>query len=462
MSEIQPTLPSTVSGWHWRVWRLAAPGILSNLSIPLVGAVDTAVVGHLSDPRYIGAVALGAVIFSFLFWGFGFLRMGTTGFIAQAHGRGDHEEVVATTLRGLLLAGLLGTLVVLVQKPVGSVAWWALDAGPELEKLASDYFAVRIWSAPATLANYVVLGVLIGLHRTGTALLLQLLLNGCNVALDIWLVLFLGQGVEGVAVASLASDWLAAVAGIAVLARLFGASCHGFEWRCLLHRERLLRLLAVNANIMIRTVCVIFAFFYFTAQGTRLGDDILAANAVLMHLQHFLAYGLDGFAHAMEALAGSAYGARRLAAFRAAIRAASIWSLGVAAAYALLYLVFGSQLIALLTSIDSVQDTAGDYLLWLAVSPLLSVWSFLLDGIFIGTTRTADMRNGMLLSLIIFLITSAALVPLWGNHGLWLALMVFMVARAVTLAVCYPRIEKALQRSLTHPRPTIPREDDPQ
>ncbi len=430
--------------WHRRVWRLAWPIVLSNLSIPLVGAVDTAVVGHLPDPSFIGAVALGAVIFSFLFWGFGFLRMGTTGFIAQAHGRGDSGEIVATTFRALLLALLLGAGVILVQKPVAILAFWALEGGAHLEGLAAQYFQIRVWSAPATLVNYTVLGVLIGLQRTGTALMLQLLLNGCNIALDLVFVVGFAWGVEGVALASLTADWLAAIAGAAVLTRLMPRREFAVDRKRLLAPDRMWALLRVNANIMVRTLCLIFAFFYFTAQGTRLGEQTLAANAVLMHMQHFLAYGLDGFAHAAEALAGGAFGAGRLRQFRSAVRATTLWATVVAVGYALVYATFGDAIVSLMTDIEPVRQRANEFLPWLVVLPLLSVWSFQLDGIFIGATRTTEMRNGMIISLAVYLSGAWVLVPLLGNHGLWLALSVFMISRAVTLALWYPRIEREL------------------
>lgn len=430
---------------YGRVWRITWPIILSNLSIPLVGAVDTAVVGHLPDARYIGAVALGAVIFSFLFWGFGFLRMGTTGFVAQSHGRRDGAEVAAITLRGLLLACALGILVVLLQGPIGFVAFWALEGSSDLEALADAYFGIRVWSAPATLANYVILGVLIGLQRTRIALGLQLLLNGTNVALDLIFVIGFDLHVEGVAYASVCSDWAAALAGISVLYKLLKHPIRELDRQRLYDAKRLGALLHVNANIMLRTLCLLAAFFYFTVVGTRLGEATLAANAVLMHLQHFLAYGLDGFAHAAEALAGSAYGARRIDEFRAVVRATSVSAIVVAFVYTLVYTLLGEHIIDLITNIEAVRDLAKAYLPWLAVSPVLSVWSFQLDGIFIGTTRTNELRNGMILSLGAFLASVTFLVPTWGNHGLWLALLIFMIARALCLLIWYPRILRGLR-----------------
>jgi MATE family multidrug resistance protein len=435
---------NATSSAHRRTWRLAGPIIVSNLSVPLVGAVDTAVVGHLPNPDYIAAVALGAGIFSFLFWGFGFLRMGTTGFVAQAHGRGEADEVAATLLRSLSLVAIISSLLLAGQYLLSWAAFAMLQGTASVEALAQAYFGIRIWSAPATLANYAVLGVLIGTQRTRTALVLQLLLNGANVVLDLVFVLALDLGVAGVALASLISDYLAAAAGLWFLSRHY--PWHRPQVRKTAWRDagRLRALMQVNFDIFLRTLCIIFAFFWFTVEGSRLGTLVLAANAVLMHLQNFLAYGLDGFAHAAEALAGSAYGSRDRAAFIDAIKSSTLWALALAAGYGIAYASFGDLIISALTGIDSVRAGAIDYLPWLIVSPLVSVWSFQLDGIFVGTTRSAEMRNGMLLSLIAYLIAIRLLVPPFGNHGLWLALMIFMVARAVTLGAILPRLIRRL------------------
>lgn len=444
MKQSNNALPPFDPAWHRRVWLLAGPIILSNISVPLVGAVDTAVVGHLPDPIYIGAVALGAIIFNLLFWGFSFLRMGTTGFVAQAYGAADATEVRSTLARALLLAVVLGAVVIALQVPIGLLAFWVLSGSTELESLADSYYAIRVWSAPATLANYAILGCLIGIQRTRAALALQLVLNITNVILDFLFVLGFSWGVQGVARASVVSEYIAVFFGLWVVHRNLRGI--GGEWKLehILYAPRLKALLHVNFNIFVRTLCVIFAFFYFTAQGTRLGEVILAANAVLMHLQHFLAYGLDGFAHAAEGLVGSAYGARNRIAFRSAIKVTTLWALIVAGVYTLLYATLGTYLIGIITGIEVVRSAAANYLPWMLASPILSVWSFQLDGIFIGTTRPIEMRNGMILSLVVYLLATSLLIPLWGNHGLWMALMIFMVARAITLGLWYPRIERSM------------------
>lgn len=414
------------------------------MSVPLVGAVDTAVVGHLPDPVYIGAVALGALIFSFLYWGFGFLRMGTTGFVAQAHGSRDVAEVGRAFMRSLLLAVLFGSTLVVLQLPIGLASFWLLEGSMRLESLANDYFSIRIWSAPATLANYAVLGCLIGLQNTRAVLVLQLVLNLTNILLDLLFVIVFGWGVEGVAAASVISEYLALAAGLFIVGNNLHRIGGGMGLHGVFDKARLIALLHVNFNIFVRTMCLVFAFAFFTARSTALGEVILAANAVLLHLQHILAHGLDGFAHAVEGLAGGAYGARDRKGFRAAMFYTTLWAFVLAVVYTLVYALWGSYVVNLLTGIDSVRAGAAEYMPWVLLSPVISVWSFQLDGIFIGTTRTVEMRNTMLLSVVVYLAAVWIAVPQWGNHGLWLALLVFMAARALTLALLLPGVDRRI------------------
>jgi len=418
--------------------------MLSNVSVPLVGIVDTAVVGHLPSPIFIGAVALGAVIFSFLYWGFGFLRMGTTGLVAQDVGARDFDELRATLTRSFILAGVLGLAILIFRDLLSDVAFWALEGGARVEGFARQYYAVRVFAAPAALINYVILGFAIGVQNTRAALALMLLLNITNVVLDVLFVMGFGWGVEGVAAASVISEYSAAAFGLFLMRGMLsqlGGRWHAYR---MFDRSRMQTLVSVNLNIFIRTLCLLFAFFHFTSTGAKLGDVILAANAVLMHLQTFMAYSLDGFAHATEALAGSAYGARDRRAFLSVVRASSVCALMVALAYCVVYAGLGTSIIALITGIAEVRTTAAAYLPWLVVAPMISVWSFQLDGIFIGTTRAVAMRNAMILSLIAFLGALWLFLPWWGNHGLWAALTVFMAVRAITLGIWFPRIVRDL------------------
>ncbi len=435
-------MPSSNDVTHANVWRLAGPIILSNISVPLVGAVDTAVMGHLDGPHFLGAIALGALVFSFLYWGFGFLRMGTTGFVARDYGRNDHHGIHDTMMRALLLAVAFGLIVVLLQRPLDRLAFTLLESSVEVEALASQYVLIRIWSAPAVLTVYALTGVLIGMHDTRSALVLQLVLNFTNVALDLLFVPVLGFGIAGAAAASLIAEYAAAITGIFLLRRLIG----GFpvERARLLDPAALLVLMRANADIFVRTLCLVFSFSYFTALGARLGEAVLAANAVLMNFQNIASFGLDGFAHAVEALGGSAYGARERERFRLAVVRTTQWAVGTSVLVGIVYWTFGETLIALFSDLPGVRADALAYLPWLAISPLVSVWSFQLDGIFIGTSRTAEMRNAMLVSTLGYLAVMQWTVAFLGNHGLWLGLMAFMVLRAATLMAYYPRIVRAL------------------
>jgi MATE family multidrug resistance protein len=432
---------------HRKVWMLAGPIILSNVSVPLVGAVDTAVVGHLPDPRYIGAVALGALIFSFLYWGFGFLRMGTTGFIAQAYGAGDWDGLSDTMLRVMLLALGLGLLTVVIGWPLIDFAFYLLEGSAAVEELAMDYARIRIWSAPAVLCVYVFTGVFFGMHNMPAAFVLQLVLNISNMLLDFCFVLGFGWGVEGVAIASLIAEYLAMVVGFYLLRKQIKIALQRFDLARLLESSALLKLFQANTNIFIRTLCLLFVFSYFTAMGARSGEVILAANAILLHLQSIMAHGLDGFATAAEALTGSAYGSGKLRQFRRAVRLTSLWGVVFALLVGLVYFVLGETIIGLFTDIEAVAETAAGYLPWIVALPIISIWCFQLDGIFIGTSHTREMRNSMIVSMLAYLAILQWSIPAFGNHGLFLGLAFFMLIRTMTLLFYFPGIEAAIRKS---------------
>ena len=430
--------------WHRRVWRLAGPLILSNLSVPLMGAVDTAVMGHLPAAAYIGAVALAATVFNFLYWGLGFLRMGTTGFTAQAFGARDALEIRAALVRPLLLAGLMGLLLIALQAPIGWLAFLLLDGSAEVTALAATYYAIRIWGAPAALANYALWGWLLGVQRARETLFLQILLNGVNIALALLFVVGLGWRIAGVAAATLVSEWLAALVGLALAlnaTRSFRGTVPLTRAR-VFDRSALLDLFRANGNIFLRTLSIILAFSYFTSRSARMGDLVLAANSVLFQFQFFMSYGLDGFANAAAAFVGSAIGAASRRDFQDAVRITTLWAAALAGLATLVYALFGPALIGLLTSQPEVRAMAEAYLPWMIASPLVSFWCFQLDGVFFGATSTAEMRNAMLLALAAYLAASALLIPLWGNHGLWLSLLVLMAARGLALGAYYPRLER--------------------
>jgi MATE family multidrug resistance protein len=432
---------------HRRVWRLAGPVILSNVTVPLLGAVDTAVVGRLPEAWHMGAVAVGAMVFNFVYWGFSFLRMGTTGLTAQAHGAGDADEVRANLARPLSLAALLGLALIALQWPISAVALWAIDASAEVEVLAASYVAIRIWAAPATLANYALFGWFVGIGDTRAGFVMQVATNVINMALAVLFVLGLGWGVPGVAAATLIAEWAGVALGFAIALRKLGRLGGRLTRARTLDGRRLKRLVAVNRDIFLRTLMLTFGFAFFVAQGAKAGDATLAANAVMLNFLHVMAYGLDGFAFAAEALVGAAYGARDRAALRHAVRLTTIWAGLTALAFALAYAALGLVLIDLLTAVPEVRAAARGLLPWVALAPIVAVWSFQLDGVFIGATRTADMRNCAALALAVYLAAWWMLAPALDNHGLWLAFMLYYAARAATLAARYPALERAAVRS---------------
>ena len=442
-----PTSPPA-DGEHRRVWRIAGPIILSNVSVPLLGAVDTAVVGHLDSPVYLGGVAIGTLIFNYVYWGFGFLRMGTTGLAAQALGVRDGQEIWATLHRGFVIAAVLSALVIALQVPVVGVALWLVDASVPVEALAGEYFRIRIWAAPAALANYVVLGWLIGLQRAGSALTIQVFMNGLNVVLDLVFVIGFGWDVKGVALASALSEYTAIVLGLFLCVRVLRAERAQRNATVLWDVMRFRRLAAINGDIFIRTLFLISAFAVFTAQAAEMGDAVLAANALLLNFQMFLSYALDGFAHAASALVGGAAGARDRTAFRRSVVVSTLWAAGTALVFIVVYASAGRLIIDVLTGLQDVRHESYVYLPWLIASPLISVWSFQLDGIYIGATETRLMRNTMVLSFLGYVGALALLVPAYGNHGLWAALMFFMALRGITLAVPYPAIERRIEEGI--------------
>ena len=417
--------------------------ILANLAIPLVGAVDAAVMGRLPDARYLGAVAIGATIMNALYWMLGFLRMGTTGLIAQALGAGNRAELAATASQAALAAVVLGTALVAGQAPLKELALWLFEASPGVETLTGDYFSIRVWGAPAVLLYLVEIGVLFGLQRMRDALALSLLLNLSNAALDLAFVIGLGWDVKGVAAGTLISEWLAALVGLRLAA---SALAHqGCRWplrEAAFNRRRLAHLLQLSANLVLRTFFVQLPFFLITALGAALGDVALAANAILLQFLHIMAYGLDGYAHTAEALAGYAFGKRDAKGLRQASAYCALWAGLTACLFSGAYGLLGDSIIALFTALPEVRAAATAHLPWLAALPLVAVWAFMLDGIFIGATRSAELRNAMILAAGIYLIVLWLSFEPLGNHGVWLSMLAFMAARSLALGAMYPGLER--------------------
>ncbi len=425
-----------------RVLKIAAPIVVSNATVPVLGLVDTGVVGQLGQAAPIGAVGIGAIVLTSVYWIFGFLRMGTTGLVAQSHGRGDSEQVGAHLLRALMIAAGAGLVMIVGQVLLFWLAFKIAPASPEVEALARHYLAIRIWGAPAAIAMYAITGWLIAVERTRGVLVLQLVVNGTNILLDVWFVLGMGWGVPGVAWATLIAEWGGLALGL-------GMARHTLQQALRLSRARLFaseqiqRLMRVNGDIMLRSVFLQASFTGFMFLGAGLGDVTLAANQVLIQFLNITAYALDGFAFAAETLVGQAVGARRPDLVRRSSSLTARWGLAGSVLLAAVFTVFGGQIIDILSTAPEVRQAARDYLPWLAVGPIVGIASWMFDGIFIGATLTREMRNAMALSAAIYLGALLILLPAFGNHGLWAALMVLNISRGLSMARYYPRAEAA-------------------
>ena len=415
-----------------RLWALAWPLMLTNLTVPLLGLVDTAVLGHLSSPEYLGAVAVGANLFSILYWTFGFMRMGTTGLAAQAWGQRDEFAQIALLLRSVLLAIGIGLALILFHSPLIRTGLLLMDPSENVAGLASEYASIRIWSAPAVLCQYTLVGWLIGTQNPKGPMIMLIAANGLNIILDVLFVTLLGWNSAGVALATVIAEYSAAAVGFYMVFRKLPEG-QGFSRALFGQLDDYLRILRVNRYIMVRTIALLLVLAFFTAQGAQQGDTILAANAVLITFLLVISNGLDGFANAAEALVGEAVGQRNREQFRQVCQVALRWSLWGSVLFTVAFVLGGRLLISLLTGIEEVRLTAWQYLPWLWCLPLAAVWGFLLDGIFIGATRTRDMQNTMLASALLVFLPVWWLTTDWGNHGLWFALISLMLARALTM-----------------------------
>lgn len=430
-------MPPLISDWrhrptHRRVWALAAPMILSNISVPLVALVDSTVIGHLPHAHQLGAVAVGASLYTFLAWAMGFLRMGATGFAAQAAGRGDGAALRQILLQGLILAMGLALLLGAIGVPLSGAALHLMQPSAELDQMTRSFFHTRLLGLPAALASFALVGWFLGTQNARAPLAILLSTNVLNIALNLWFVLGLDWGVVGSARASVIAEWSGALVGLAMTRPALRAYPGQIAWAALRRWQSWHPLLAVNRDIFIRSLALQSVFFLITVQGARLGDATVAANALLLNGLLLTAHALDGLAHAVEALCGHAIGAHDRPALRRSLVVAGGWSLLASLGFAVLFLLGGHLFIEMQTDIPDVRQTAFTYLPYLAVLPLIAVWSYLLDGLFIGATRAREMRNGMLLTVLLLLPFAWALQGL-GNHGLWLTFLLFMFLRSLTL-----------------------------
>lgn len=420
------------------LWRLALPMIFSNITVPLLGLVDTAVIGHLDSPVYLGGVAIGATATSFLFMLLLFLRMSTTGLTAQAFGANNPAALARALVQPLLLALIAGVAIVALRYPLISVALHIVGGDEQVLYQAQRFLEIRWLSAPASLANLVLLGWLLGVQYARAPVILLVVGNLLNIVLDLWLVMGLHMNVQGAALATVIAEYATFIIGLMMVKKVLGLRGISFAMLKTAWQGNIRRLLALNRDIMLRSLLLQLCFASVTIFGARLGSEVVAVNAILMTLLTFTAYALDGFAYAVEAHSGQAYGARDgsqlLSVWRAACRQAGL----VAFSFAVIYALFGEQIVASLTSLPELQQQADSYLNWQIVLPVVGVWCYLLDGMFIGATRGAEMRNGMAIAAAGFGLTLFT-VPYLGNHGLWLAVAVFLALRGLSLGWIWRR-----------------------
>ena len=432
---------------HRTIIAIAFPAILANSSAPLVGLVDTWAIGHLADPAYLAAIGLGSVIFNFIFWAFGFLRMGTTGIIAQARGRNDSETLVAGIWRSIALALGLGAVLLLLQDLILLLAFKALAPPETVTRLTMEYFHIRIWAAPATLLVYAVSGVLFGLARTGAVLVQQLVLNITNAILNVIFVVVLGLGVAGVAWGTLIAQWLAAFVGLWLLIQIFGlqALLAGFKNAKTWLLSGFNKLIAINGYIFIRTILLMTALSLVMRLAGALGEVEMAASHVVMQYMLLISLGLDGFAHATEALAGSAWGDGKARVFRRWVKLTGIWALAASVVYALLFWLAGNAITDLLTDISAVRVAVGQLMPLVIALPVVAVACYQFDGVYIAATAGAAMMVTMTVAFVIYIIVLNPMTTRWGLEGLWAAVLVFMAARGMSQAIWYPQLESKLK-----------------
>ena len=422
-----------------QMWRIAAPMILSNVSVPLLGMVDTGVVGHLENSTYLGAVAIGGMIFTFIYIGMNFLRMGTTGIAAQSYGADDNDGLRVALGQALIVSLAIALALIVLQVPISKLALVLLGGDAETQQHAATYFFIRVWSAPGTLANYVLIGWFLGLQNARVPLLIFLTINITNIVLDLLFVLVLGMKVDGVALASVIAEYTGLAVGISFAVSALRKRAGHWPIEQFRKLAAYGAFFSVNANLFVRTMALMFALAFVTAQGARLGPAILAANAVLMNFQNLTSLGLDGIAHAAEAMVGKAVGQKDSEALRNTVNLTLRWSVIFAAGFTLAYVIAGPLIVRILTDLPDVRETAMVYLPWLIISPLISVWSFLYDGVFVGMTRAREMRNIMLVSTFVVFVPTWYLTQPFGNHGLWFAFMVFLAARGIGMHIGYRR-----------------------
>lgn len=418
-----------------QILQIALPSIVSNITVPLLGMIDVAIVGHMGSPVYIGAVAVGSMIFNLVYWLFGFLRMGSSGLTAQALGRRDLTEVTRLLVRSVSVALAISLSLIIFQMPLKWLMFWLIGPTPDVAPFASTYFNIVIWGAPASLSLFCLMGWYIGMQNTRIPMLISIMQNVVNILASLMLVYGFGMKVEGVAFGTIIAQYAGLLMAIGLLARYYRQIFRYFQ------KDRIFQKMgaffAVNRDIFLRTLCLVAVNLFFTSAGARQGAIILSVNTILMQLYLFFSYFMDGFAYAGEALGGKAYGAHNGIAFRETLHRLWMWMLIVTIAYTLLYIIAGPWIVALLTDESMVLDTSREYLWWAWLIPIAGCVAFIWDGIFIGITATRGMLVSSFLSALTFFAVYLLAEGMMGNHGLWLAQIVYLAMRGVLQTVWY-------------------------
>ncbi len=426
---------------HRRILKIAIPILLSNATVPILGAVDTGVIGQLGEAAPIGAVGLGSIIITTIYGLFGFLRMGTSGLASQEKGKGDDYELSMIIFRSLIIGFVLGVLVLILHFQLFYLVMKIVPASPEVERLTEEYVSIRIFSAPAAIATYGITGWLIAQERTQSVLVLQLAMNGLNVMLDILFVLGLDYGVEGVAYATLIAEWFALFLGLYLCREALWIKFWE-EIHRIFERAKLNRMVSVNTDILIRSLFLGLALVSFLFLSSDFGDITLAANQILLQFLFFTAYALDGFAFSSETLVGQSIGAENRPAVRKSSILTSTWGMITAVIVSVVFALTGPMIITIMTTEPMVRIEAMNFLWWVVLVPIIGGPSWFLDGIFIGATKTREMRNGMMISFFFYVIALVITMPTMENAGLWLSLYILFILRALTLGLKYPSLER--------------------
>ena len=424
-----------------KILHLAIPNIISNVTIPLLGLVDLALMGHLQSDIYIGAVSLGTVIFNFIYWGFSFLRMSTSGFTAQSFGEKNPQENFNILVRAILISTLISITILLLQMPIEWLSFRAIKGSPEVEALARQYFRIRVWAAPATLGLYVLNGWFLGMQNAHYPMITSILANVFNILFSFFFVVFVNLNSAGVALGTVIAQYLGLATGLLLFYRRYRYLISYWNWKAIVNLPALKNFFRVNSDIFIRTFCVIIVFTFFTSKSASINDHILAVNSLLMQFLLFFSFFIDGFAFAGEAMAGKFLGERNKHQFQQLTRNLFIWGIGLAAIFSLLFLLGNQPIFRLLTNQNELLETAQKYMVWIILMPFFTFSSFIWDGIYIGVTASREMRNSMIAStMLIFAPAFYLLHDIMGNHGLWLAMMLFMLARGIFQTALFPKI----------------------